>query len=128
MRRIILSATALACTAVLASTVPAFADETPSPQASRPATTAPAPVGEPAEAPTTYAKPAEAPAKDAGPAEVPARDQVSVVPSGAPDTGVALVSTRSGSDAGLIGGGAAAALVAGGAAVFVLRRRRTTGA
>ncbi|MFD7284352.1 sortase-dependent protein [Streptomyces sp. NPDC059863] len=129
MRRIILSATALACTAVLASTVPAFADETPSPQASRPATTAPAPVAEPAdEVPGQDARPTKVPPQDAGPAEVPARDQVSVVPSGAPDTGVALVSTGSGSDAGLIGGGAAAVLVAGGAAVFVLRRRRTTGA
>ncbi|MEV6420582.1 sortase-dependent protein [Streptomyces sp. NPDC051662] len=120
MRRIILSATALACTAVLASTVPAFADETPTPQASRPATEAPAQDAGPAEA--------EAPAQDARPSKVPARDQVSVVPSGAPDTGVALVSTPSGSDAGLIGGGAAAVLVAGGAAVFVLRRRGTTGA
>ncbi|MFJ9033968.1 sortase-dependent protein [Streptomyces sp. NPDC102274] len=120
MRRTILSATALACTAVLASTVPAFADGTPPSQTPRPATTAPAP------APTP--EPARTPAQDAGPAEVPARDQVSVVPSGAPDTGVALVSTRSGSDTGLIGGGAAAVLVAGGAAVFVLRRRRTTGA
>ncbi|MFC9650461.1 sortase-dependent protein [Streptomyces sp. NPDC056937] len=125
MRRTILSATALACTAVLASTVPAFADGTPSPQKARPAATA-APTPEPARTPPKDAGPAEAPAQ--APAKTPARDQVSVVPSGAPDTGVTLVSTRSGSDAGLIGGGAAAVLVAGGAAVVVLRRRTTTGA
>jgi hypothetical protein len=56
------------------------------------------------------------------------RGQVGVVPSGAPDTGVATGSNGSGSDGMLIGGGAAGALAVGGAAVFLVRRRRATGA
>ncbi|KIF67373.1 hypothetical protein HY68_33275, partial [Streptomyces sp. AcH 505] len=64
------------------------------------------------------------------PSAAPARPtdragEVSVVPSGAPDTGVATAPAGSGTTEGLIGAGAAA-LVAGGAAVFVVRRRRAT--
>lgn len=125
MRRTVLSAMALACTAALASTVPAYADgATPSPAAtSRPtSTTAPSPV------PSATTAPSAAPS--AVPSAAPTRapgSQVSVVPSGAPDTGVASTATRSGADGGLIGGGAAAAFAAGGAAVFLVRRRRATG-
>ncbi|MEU6854029.1 hypothetical protein ABZ901_29390, partial [Actinacidiphila alni] len=52
-----------------------------------------------------------------------------VVQQGAPNTGVAPVSSHSsGADGGLIGAGAAAALALGGGAVLVVRRRRATGA
>ncbi|MGW0336721.1 sortase-dependent protein [Streptomyces sp. NPDC003011] len=110
MRRTILSAAALACTAVLAGTTPAFADDpTPVPSDLATAST-PSPTAEPSLAPS------------------PGDGQVSAVPEGAPDTGVAA-SRSSGSDEGLIGAGAGAVLVAGGAALFVVRRRRAaTGA
>ncbi|MFC8102635.1 sortase-dependent protein [Streptomyces sp. NPDC057363] len=123
MRRTILSAVALACTAVLASTAPAFADDpTPVPSAP-PAASAPSPGIEPREVPTPSAsEPAEAPAP------APADGQVSVVPEGAADTGVAAPGS-SGTDEGLIGAGAGAVLVAGGAVLFVVRRRQAaTGA
>lgn len=51
MRRTILSAVALACTAVLAGTAPAFADD-PTPAPSAPATATPSPTTAPSEAPT----------------------------------------------------------------------------
>ncbi|WP_217250865.1 Tat pathway signal sequence domain protein [Streptomyces sp. AC602_WCS936] len=129
MRRTILSAVALACTAVLASTAPAFADDpTPTPSApatSAPATATPSPTAAPSEAPTPSAS---VPAPAAEPSEAPADGQVSVVPEGGADTGTAAPSS-SGSDAGLIGAGAGAGLLAGGAALFVVRRRRAaTGA
>ncbi|MGI5136567.1 MULTISPECIES: sortase-dependent protein [unclassified Streptomyces] len=121
MRRTVLSSMALACTAVLAGTVPAFADgatATPSPVPTRASSAAPS--AEPTRAPSAVPSRASSPA--------PARGQVSVVPSGAPDTGVVADSSPSGATDGLIGGGAAAVLVAGGAAVFVVRRRRASGA
>ncbi|MEU3859666.1 sortase-dependent protein [Streptomyces sp. NPDC028722] len=129
MRRTVLSATALACTAVLAGTVPAFADGTKPTQA-------PSKVATPTQAPSKAATPVpSAPAQDStehgrgprtGPARVPARGQVDKVPAGAPDTGVTTPATDSGSRDGLIGGGAAgAALVLAGGAVFVVRRRAT---
>ncbi|GGJ77724.1 hypothetical protein GCM10011583_06420 [Streptomyces camponoticapitis] len=120
MRRTVLSAMALASTAVLATTVPAFADDaTPTPVPSTRPTeeAAPAPA-EPSQATRT---PSSAPA----PARTPG--QVAVVPEGAPDTGVAPAASRSGTGGMLIGTGAAA-LAASGAAVFVVRRRRVTGA
>ncbi|MEU5609461.1 sortase-dependent protein [Streptomyces sparsogenes] len=152
MRRTVLSALALACTAVLASTGTAFADgptKVPAdrPASQAPATAAPAPGTEPADGRATPAPkaptdgratpapskaPAEqraTPAPSKAPAEQRARKQVPVVPKGAPDTGVATDSAPSGAQDGLlIGGGAAAALAMGGAAVLVVRRRRATGA
>ncbi|MEU3794531.1 sortase-dependent protein [Streptomyces fructofermentans] len=123
MRRTVLSTMALACTAVLAGAVPAFADD-PSPvPTSRPTTADPAPSAEPTRAPDDTR-----PAPSTAPTRAPSGDQVSVVPSGAPDTGVAPVSSGSGSPTGLIGAGAATVFAAGGAAVFVVRRRRATGA
>ncbi|MGW2233103.1 sortase-dependent protein [Streptomyces sp. NPDC001759] len=121
MRRTGLSALALACTAVLAGAVPAFADgasqaPSPVPSAATPsdrpgADTAPSPV------PSTGDRRASA-----EPTRAPSRGQVSVVPSGAPNTGVA--DTSSGSGGALIGGAAAAAVVVGGGAVLLVRRRR----
>ncbi len=64
------------------------------------------------------AEPSAAPARGRG--------QVAVVPSGAPDTGVAPASKSSGDLTTGLAGGGAAALVVGGAFV-VVRRRRTTG-
>ncbi|MEU6535663.1 sortase-dependent protein [Streptomyces sp. NPDC047000] len=136
MRRTVFSALALTATAVLAGAAPAFADSgTPSPVPSTRASATAAPV--PTTRPSTGAsaapvtEPTVAPS-DRGASPAPARDtkggQVSVVPKGAPDTGVAPESSGSGSTAGLIGGGAAAALVAGGGAFLVVRRRRATGA
>ncbi|MFB7110854.1 sortase-dependent protein [Streptomyces sp. NPDC056190] len=115
MRRTILTAAAVACTAVLAGTAPAFADGA-----------APSPV------PTRVATPAEAdsatPAPVAEPTRAPARGQVRAVPAGAPDTGVTAPAQDSGSLDGLIGGGVGVALVMAGGAVLVVRRRRATGA
>jgi len=114
MRRTILSALACACTAVLAASVPAFADGTtpsPVPSTARIAGQGPSPV------PST---PAGAPS--------PVPGEVSVVPSGAPDTGVVPEAGQSGGEGGLIGGSAAAVIAAGGAAVFLIRRRWVTGA
>ncbi|GAA4016221.1 LPXTG cell wall anchor domain-containing protein [Streptomyces marokkonensis] len=127
MRRTTLSAVALACTAVLAATSPAFADD-PSPVPSVPA-------GE--SAPSVRTVPREVPVPSAGvpggepaeaPAPAPADGQVSVVPEGAADTGVAAP-VSSGGDESLAGAGAGAVLVAGGVVLFVVRRRRVaTGA
>lgn len=139
MRRTVLSALALAGTAVLAGAVPAFADgEAPS----QVPTTRPVDDTKPSAVPSE-ATPSKAP--ETGPSKatdtrtpsaVPPRDkrderdergQVGVRPEGAPDTGVAPVSAESGGDGMLIGTGAAA-FAAGGAALFVVRRRRATGA
>ncbi|MFC8079089.1 sortase-dependent protein [Streptomyces sp. NPDC057307] len=126
MRRTVLSAMALASTAVLASALPAFADDAaPSKAPSTSASVAPTPSAAPSDAssePTAAQAPSDAPA----PAKTPG--QVAVVPEGAPDTGVASTSTQSGSADGALIGTGAAALVAGGATVFVVRRRRVTGA
>ncbi|MFD3523560.1 sortase-dependent protein [Streptomyces sp. NPDC058653] len=116
MRRTVLSAVALAGTAVLAGAVPAFADD---------ATPSPVPSTRPSEAPAeepSQAVPARTPSAAPAPARTPG--QVRVVPEGAPNTGVAPVASESGNDAVLVGTGAAA-LVAGGAVVFVVRRRAT---
>lgn len=113
MRRTVLSALALACTAVLAVTVPASADTSPT---TVPATKAPSP--EPATG--------QVPRESAEQTDAPGTGEVSVVPGGAPDTGVP--SADSGAEGGLIGGGAAAVFAAGGAAFYVVRRRRATGA
>ncbi|MDK1342147.1 sortase-dependent protein [Streptomyces sp. 378] len=141
MRRTVLSALALTATAVLMGTGPAFADgaTTPSPVPSPAApTTQPAESAEPTreaaptpapaeDEPTRTAAPTPAPAEDE-PTRAPADDQVSVRPSGAPDTGVTAASPASGSDGTAIGAGAAAVLALGGGTVFVVRRRRATGA
>ncbi|CAL9528243.1 sortase-dependent protein [Streptomyces sp. enrichment culture] len=126
MRRTILSAAALACTAVLAGTAPAFADDSPRP--------VPSAADERGASPRT--DPTVVPSEDKDRADsrtVPSerergRGQVSAVPEGAADTGVAT-SESSGGNEGIIGAGAGAVLLAGGAAVFVVRRRRAaTGA
>ncbi|MEU8713921.1 MULTISPECIES: sortase-dependent protein [unclassified Streptomyces] len=116
MRRTVLAATALACTAVLGGTVPAFADGT-TPRPVRTATPTPAPSEARSAEPTRASTPA--PARDRG--------QVAAVPAGAPDTGVAEPSSDSGTENALIGGGAAAVLAAG-AVLVTVRRRRATGA
>jgi hypothetical protein len=130
MRRTVLSLLALTGTAVLMGTGPAFADgattaPSPVPSAARP-TTHPAAgdTPEPA-APAERSRPAR-PVPSAEPTRAPARDQVSVVPSGAPDTGVTTGSVRhrdSGTDGTAIGAGAAAVLLVGGGTVFAVRRR-----
>lgn len=119
MRRTVPFAMALACTAVLASTVPAFADGPTSPSA---APARPSATRTPAPATRASAVPSAAPAR---PTDRTARGEVAVVPSGAPDTGVGTAPAGSAATEGLIGAGAAA-LAAGGAAVFVVRRRRAT--
>jgi hypothetical protein len=120
MRRTVLSALALACTAVLASTVPAFADgASPSPR-----TATEAPSTAPSDAPKPDESKPATPEPSTGGTEAPA--EVSVVPKGAPDTGEA--STESGGQGGLIGGSAAAVFALGGAAFYVVRRRQATGA
>ncbi|GAA2308910.1 sortase-dependent protein [Streptomyces violaceusniger] len=124
MRRTVLSAMTLACTAVLATTAPAFADDaTPAPRAPR-ASASPVPSAEPTRTPTSdVLVPKEETTKKRD------RGQVAVVPKGAPNTGVTDGSSgSSGTEGALIGGGAAAVLAAGGAAVLVVRRRRATGA
>ncbi|WP_033310024.1 sortase-dependent protein [Streptomyces iakyrus] len=134
MRRTVLSALALAGTAVLMGTGPAFADgpSTPSPvPASAAPTSQPEKSAEPTPAPATdeptrAAEPTPAPATDE-PTRAPAEGQVSRVPSGAPDTGVAA-SPGSGSGGTALGAGAAAVLALGGGTVFVVHRRRATGA
>ncbi|ADI07106.1 hypothetical protein SBI_03985 [Streptomyces bingchenggensis BCW-1] len=128
MRRTVLSAVALACTAVLASTVPAFADEATPVPSKTPATSVPSPREEPTKTPETAAPATAVPTPRDESRQKPADPQVRAVPKGAPNTGVAEESSDSGVGAGLIGGGAAGVLVAGGAAVFVVRRRRATGA
>lgn len=146
MRRTVLSALALACTALLASTVPAFADGATPVPVKRQASTAPsaaesvsavpsaraskAPTLAPADSASTASDaPSEArpvPSTDA--TRAPSPGQVSRVPKGAPDTGATADSAQSGSQGALIGTGAAAVLGMGGMAVFVVRRRRATGA
>ncbi|MFB7931620.1 sortase-dependent protein [Streptomyces sp. NPDC056039] len=125
MRRTVLSALALAGTAVLLGTGPAFADggKTPSPV---PSSTPPQASAEPTRAPA--AKDSTRPAPKPEPTRAPADGQVSIRPGGAPDTGVTPASSSSGSDGTAIGAGAAAAFALGGTAVFVVRRRRATGA
>ncbi|MFI2376221.1 sortase-dependent protein [Streptomyces sp. NPDC018964] len=119
MRRTVLSATALACTAVLASPVSAFADG-PSPVTEATVT----PGGSPAPADAT--EPSPVPAESDAPDRSAAPGGVTVVPSGAPDTGVGSASAESGADGVLIGGSATAVLAVGGAAVLLVRRRRAT--
>ncbi|MGW2637896.1 sortase-dependent protein [Streptomyces sp. NPDC001348] len=139
MRRTVISAAALACVAVLASTVPAFAD---SGHSSPGATATVVPSARASTVPTPRAssttaspgRPAESAEPTLAPSPVPSvapgkrRGQVGTVPLGAPDTGVAPESHGSGSDGMLIGGGAAGAFALGGAAFVVVRRRRATGA
>ncbi|MFI8209531.1 sortase-dependent protein [Streptomyces werraensis] len=120
MRRNVLSAAALACTAVLAIAVPAFADG-PSPVPDT--TAAPTDSGEQAAETGPSPVPSDRGAAEATPAPAEDTDGVTVVPRGAPDTGDAPVAGQSDGDGLLIGGGAAAVLAAGGAAVFVVRRR-----
>jgi hypothetical protein len=110
---------ALACTAVLASTVPAFADG-PSPVPAATVTPSESPATDDATDPSPVPAESDAPDRSAVPGEV------TVVPSGAPDTGVAPASAESGADGALTGGSAAAVLAAGGAAVLLVRRRRAT--
>ncbi|WP_060888921.1 hypothetical protein, partial [Streptomyces scabiei] len=106
MRRTVLSATALVFTAVLATAPSAFADDTSPTTAPREASTAPSAApsavpSAPAEEPAT--RPTKVPdRRDASPAP----SQVSVVPSGAPDTGAATGSEGSGSTGVLAGTGA----------------------
>ncbi|MFI6703881.1 sortase-dependent protein [Streptomyces sp. NPDC050509] len=144
MRRTVLSALALAATAVLAGAVPAFADgasQAPAPASGTADPTQAPTAKEPTQAPTPVpadAEPTQAPARaaDAEPSQAPARvadaepSQVPVVPKGAPDTGAApaSASAESGIGGGLIGGGAAAAFAVGGATFLLVRRGRTTGA
>ncbi|MEV5352128.1 sortase-dependent protein [Streptomyces sp. NPDC086081] len=131
MRRTVLSLLALTGTAVLMGTGPASADgataPSPVPSAARP-TAHPATGDTPRPAaPAERSRPAR-PVPSAEPTRAPARDQVSVVPSGAPDTGVTTASGRhqgSGTDGTAIGAGAAAVLLVGGGAVFAVRRRAT---
>ncbi|MFJ5997051.1 sortase-dependent protein [Streptomyces sp. NPDC092370] len=134
MRRTVLTALALAGTAVLLGTGPVFASETATP---RPAPTSVEPTQRPEDSaePTASAEPTRAPAEDTPapddePTRAPAEDQVSVVPSGAPDTGVTPASqaSDSGFDGTALGAGAAAVLALGGGTVLVVRRRRATGA
>ncbi|MEU8454610.1 LPXTG cell wall anchor domain-containing protein [Streptomyces griseoaurantiacus] len=150
MRRTVLSALALACTAVLAGTMqPAFADSTPKPRTA--ATVAPkddkqqdatpAPAEKRREEAARTGQVAEVPrgAADTGVTDdatpVPAQKQreeaartgqVADVPRGAADTGV--TGGSSSSDQSALIGGAAALVAAGGAGFLVVRRRRATGA
>ncbi|MFD4344930.1 sortase-dependent protein [Streptomyces coelicoflavus] len=124
MRRTILSAVALACTALLAGTAPAFADD-PTPVPSAPAESAPSPGAEPTRA--TEASPVPSvsvPAEEPTRAPATGDGQVSVVPEGAADTGVAESADPAGNGTGLVGAGAGGVLVAGGAVLLVVRRRR----
>ncbi|MER5938149.1 sortase-dependent protein [Streptomyces sp. NPDC001928] len=127
MRRTTLSALVLTCAAVLAAGTPAFADSAspvPSDEPTRVSSPAPSePSAEPTRAPSPV--PSEASPE---PTRAPGGGQVSVRPSGAPDTGVTPTSGTGTDQGALIGGGAAALLVAGGAATFVVRRRRANGA
>ncbi|MFF4489011.1 sortase-dependent protein [Streptomyces sp. NPDC001544] len=126
MRRTVLSAAALACVAVLAGTVPAFADGTPSPAPSARPTLGASP------SPTTGGRGSATREPSLRPSPVPTKvrdgGQVAVVPRGAANTGVASGSDSSGNDGALIGGGVAGAAALGGAAFLVIRRRRVTGA
>ncbi|MGW3284504.1 sortase-dependent protein [Streptomyces sp. NPDC001002] len=114
MRRTGLSAMALACAAVLAGAVPAFADDT-----------SPSPVPSQSAAPTKAPSPVPSRAASAEPTRGPSDAQVSVRPGGAPNTGEVTPSSGTGTTT-LIGGGAAAAVVLGGG-VLLVRRRRANG-
>lgn len=120
MRRTILTAVALACTAVLAGTAPAFADGGRTPAPAAPAESAPSrDTGRTEATPEpSVSVPAERPTR------APADGQVSVVPRGAADTGVVTPSDATGTEEGVIGAGAGV-LLAGGAVLLVVRRRRT---
>lgn len=120
MRRTILSAVALACTVVFAGTAPAFADDPTLVPSTPAAEAAPSTGADQREEPSDSVTPREEPTK------APAEGQVSVVPRGAADTGVAEPAS-SGTDEGLIGAGAGAVLLAGGAFLVVRRRRAATG-
>lgn len=121
MRRTVLSATALAFTAVLATALPAFADDTSPTTAPQDASAAPSAVPS---APATKAPSEAEPTKDTNDGDTrPEPSQVSVVPSGAPDTGAVSGSTGTGTGV-LAGTGATALLLGGGAAVVLVRRRR----
>ncbi|MFH9012757.1 sortase-dependent protein [Streptomyces sp. NPDC017943] len=132
MRRTVLSLLALAGTAVVVGSGPAFAGggttPTPVPASERPAETT-APTARPEPTRPESARPESArptPARPA-PTRAPADRQVTVVPSGAPDTGVtADAGPASGGTA--VGAGAAAVLALGGGTVVVVRRRRASGA
>lgn len=119
MRRTILTAVALACTAVLAGTAPAFAED-PTPVPSAPAESAPSPGTGPGEATPAPAPSVSVPAAEPteAPAPAPADGQVSVVPKGAADTGVAAPTDPAGSDASVVGAGAGGVLLAGGAVLL----------
>ncbi|MCF2435614.1 Tat pathway signal sequence domain protein [Streptomyces thinghirensis] len=119
MRRTILSAVALACTAVLAATAPAFADDpTPVPSTRRRAGAEPR---HRAERGAVALRQLAGPG--GGPSRAPADGQVSTVPEGAPDTGVAAPAS-SGTDEGLIGAGAGGGARRGRRGPLVVRRRR----
>ncbi|ULR54015.1 Tat pathway signal sequence domain protein [Streptomyces deccanensis] len=121
MRRTVLSATALAFTAVLATALPAFADDTTPTAVPKEASQAPTPAPS---APATDHPAETEPTKGTDATDAsPVPSQVSVVPSGAPDTGTAPKSEGSGS-AVLAGTGATALLLGGGAAVVLVRRKR----
>ncbi|QYX77030.1 Tat pathway signal sequence domain protein [Streptomyces akebiae] len=122
MRRTVLSATALAFTAVLATALPAFADGTSPTAVPKEASKAATPVP---------SAPATDHPSDSGPTEAtdegdasPVPSQVPVVPSGAPDTGTAPKSEGSGGAGVLAGTGATAVLLGGGVAVVLVRRKR----
>ncbi|MET9195986.1 sortase-dependent protein [Streptomyces olivaceus] len=128
MRRTLLSAAALACAAVLATTAPASADDSPRPAPTAPSEERAPSTGDEASAVPSEAKPGEEKDRSEAATPVPAerapgRGQVSAVPEGAADTGVAT-SESSGTDEGLIGAGAGAVLLAGGVTLLVVRRRR----
>ncbi|TKT03049.1 LPXTG cell wall anchor domain-containing protein [Streptomyces lasalocidi] len=126
MRRTVLSGLALAGTALFAGAVPAFADASPT---QVPRTTAATAV--PSAGPGTGATPRPAPGtRSAEPTVAPSTvpGQVRVVPSGAPDTGVAAASAGDSGNTGALVGGGTAVLAGAGAAFLVVRRRRATGA
>ncbi|MGV9983058.1 sortase-dependent protein [Streptomyces olivaceus] len=128
MRRTLLSAAALACAAVLATTAPASADDSPRSASPVPSDERAPSTGDEASAAPSQEKPSQdkdrSEAATPAPAErAPGRGQVSAVPEGAADTGVAT-SDSSGTDEGLIGAGAGAVLLAGGVTLLVVRRRR----
>ncbi|MDT0434976.1 MULTISPECIES: twin-arginine translocation signal domain-containing protein [Streptomyces] len=127
MRRTFIGAAALGCAAVVLGTVPAFADSTT--PTTRPAEASPVPATGPTDrASEASPVPSTQPTRATTPTKRPAsRDQVSVVPAGAPDTGVTGPAQDSGTPAAAIGGAAATALLAG-AGFVVVRRRRATGA
>ncbi|WP_326781417.1 Tat pathway signal sequence domain protein [Streptomyces longwoodensis] len=130
MRRTVLSGLALAGTALFAGAVPAFADASPTQVPRTPAATT-VPSAAPSAAPGTGATPRPAPGtRSAEPtvASSTVPGQVRVVPSGAPDTGVAATSAGDSGNTGALVGGGTAVLAGAGAVFLVVRRRRATGA